>query len=192
MSEEIAIRLQQVRQMYGLSQRELAKRAGVTNSSISMIEQGRVSPSVSSLEKLLKGIPMTIRDFFNLDLESLSGGFYRGFEMYQGSEDGIDCYRLNPAKQLGHAGLMYQVYSPGSGTTESMLIAKHRLSGFVVQGRIEVTINSQCQQLEPGDGFFVDVLHPYRLRNISAEKAIVVSHSAIEPSFSLASNSNPI
>ena len=180
MSDEIAVRLQQVRQMYGLSQRELAKRAGATNSSISMIEQGRVSPSVSSLEKLLKGIPMTVRDFFNLDLESLSSSFYRSFEMYQGSQEGVDSYRLAPDKCSRKVGLMYQVYSPGSGTGESMLIAKQMLTGFVVQGSIEVTINSQCQRLEPGDGFFVDVLHPYRLRNISDEKAIVVSHDNIE------------
>jgi len=34
--------------MYGMSQRELAKRAGVTNGLISL-EQNRVSPSVHSL-----------------------------------------------------------------------------------------------------------------------------------------------
>ncbi|MGH8315339.1 MAG: helix-turn-helix domain-containing protein, partial [Steroidobacterales bacterium] len=42
--------LRAVRSMYGLSQRELAKRAGVTNGMISLIEQNRVSPSVSSLK----------------------------------------------------------------------------------------------------------------------------------------------
>src|SRR5260221_1182929 len=54
--------------MYGLSQRELAKRAGVTNGLISLIEQNRVSPSVSSLKKVLDGIPMALADFFTLDL----------------------------------------------------------------------------------------------------------------------------
>ena len=60
--------LKSVRQMYGLSQRELAKRAGVTNGLISLIEQNRVSPSVSSLKKVLDGIPMALADFFTLDL----------------------------------------------------------------------------------------------------------------------------
>nr|WP_248377182.1 helix-turn-helix domain-containing protein [Vibrio parahaemolyticus] len=36
---------------HGLSQRELAERAGITHSAISSIENGKVSPSVSSLQK---------------------------------------------------------------------------------------------------------------------------------------------
>ncbi len=174
MSDDIAVRLQQVRQMYGYSQRELAKRAGVTNSSVSMIEQGRVSPSVSSLEKLLKGIPMTLRDFFNFDPNSQSRSFYRSFEIYQGSKDGIDSYCLGSDESPKDNELLYQVYSPGSDTGESMLVAKQECSGFVVQGALEVTINNQCQHLEPGDGFFVDALFPYRLRNVSDQKTIVV------------------
>src|SRR3984893_5519473 len=60
--------LKAVRQMYGLSHREMAKRAGVTNGLIALIEQNRVSPSVSSLKKVLDGIPMSLADFFTLDL----------------------------------------------------------------------------------------------------------------------------
>jgi len=68
MSMDVGAHLKSVRQMYGLSQRELAKRAGVTNGLISLIEQNRVSPSVSSLKKVLDGIPMALADFFTLDL----------------------------------------------------------------------------------------------------------------------------
>ncbi|EGH28847.1 helix-hairpin-helix DNA-binding motif-containing protein, partial [Pseudomonas syringae pv. japonica str. M301072] len=60
-------RLKLVRESYKLSQRELARRSGVTNATISLIEQNRVSPSISSLKKLLEGIPMTLADFFTFD-----------------------------------------------------------------------------------------------------------------------------
>ncbi len=60
-------RLKLVRESYKLSQRELARRSGVTNATISLIEQNRVSPSVSSLKKLLEGIPMSLADFFTFD-----------------------------------------------------------------------------------------------------------------------------
>ncbi len=68
MSVDVGVHLKVVRQMYGLSQRELAKRAGVTNGFISLIEKNRVSPSVGSLKKVLDGIPMTLAEFFALDL----------------------------------------------------------------------------------------------------------------------------
>ncbi|VWC48865.1 MerR family regulatory protein [Burkholderia lata] len=68
MSTEVAERLRFVRNKHGLSQRELAKRAGVTNGTISLIEQGRVSPSVGSLKKLLECIPMSLAEFFTFEL----------------------------------------------------------------------------------------------------------------------------
>ena len=54
---DVGVRLQTIRKLKGLSQRELAKRAGVTNSTISMIEKNSVSPSISSLKKVLGGKP---------------------------------------------------------------------------------------------------------------------------------------
>ena len=74
MSIDVGGHLKAVRTMYGLSQRELAKRAGVTNGTISLIEQNRVSPSVSSLKKVLDGVPMSLAEFFTLDLQDQSAG----------------------------------------------------------------------------------------------------------------------
>jgi transcriptional regulator with XRE-family HTH domain len=68
MAEVVGLRLQAIRKFYGWSQRELAKRAGVPNSAISVIEHGSVSPSVASLEKVLKGFPMTMSDFFSISI----------------------------------------------------------------------------------------------------------------------------
>ena len=53
---DIGTRLRLVRQIYGLTQRELARRAGVTNGAISLIEQNRVSPSISRSQPIV-GMP---------------------------------------------------------------------------------------------------------------------------------------
>src|ERR1700710_780302 len=80
-SEEIANRLRMVRQIYGLTQRELARRAGVTNGAISLIEQNRVSPSISSLKKILDGIPLSLADFFTLDFSPSDNVFFVAAEL---------------------------------------------------------------------------------------------------------------
>jgi transcriptional regulator with XRE-family HTH domain len=49
MGNDVSARLKAVRQMHGLSQRELAKRAGVTCGIFSLIEQVRGSPAHASL-----------------------------------------------------------------------------------------------------------------------------------------------
>jgi transcriptional regulator with XRE-family HTH domain len=64
MDIDVGERLRTIRQQHGLSQRELARRAGVTNGLVSLVEMNRVSPSVSSLKKLLDGIPMSLAEFF--------------------------------------------------------------------------------------------------------------------------------
>ena len=66
---DLGDRLKTLRKQRGMSQRELAKKAGVTNSTISLIEQNRVSPSIASLKKVLDGLPMTLADFFTGDIE---------------------------------------------------------------------------------------------------------------------------
>jgi transcriptional regulator with XRE-family HTH domain len=174
MTDEIAVRLQKVRKIYGLSQRELAKRAGVTNSSVSMIEQGRVSPSLSSLEKLLKGIPMNLKDFFSIDFDDRTDCFFRGYQMFSYSDKKIDYYRLAKGNKDSLSMLSYEVYDVGSDTGEAMLVDKGRSSGFVVQGSLTVIINSKIETLEAGDGFIVEAGHPYRLRNLGENKAILV------------------
>ena len=76
MSIDVGARLKHVRELHGLSQRELARRAGVTNGLISLIEQNRVSPSVGSLKKVLDGVPMSMAEFFTLDVTSAAQVFY--------------------------------------------------------------------------------------------------------------------
>ena len=83
MSLDVGARLRSIRTTFGLSQRELARRAGVTNGLISLIEQNRVSPSVSSLKKVLDGVPMSLAEFFTLDLSDAPQAFFGASELVE-------------------------------------------------------------------------------------------------------------
>jgi transcriptional regulator with XRE-family HTH domain len=52
--------LNMARRRATLSQRELARRTGIPQSSISRIERGAVSPTVDTLERLLRGCGMEL------------------------------------------------------------------------------------------------------------------------------------
>src|SRR5439155_2253848 len=64
MQIDIGSRLKHSRLNTGLSQRALAKKAGVTNGLISQIEQNRISPSIASLKKILDVLSLSLADFF--------------------------------------------------------------------------------------------------------------------------------
>ena len=78
MSVDIGGRLRFVRSRHKLSQRELAKRSGVTNSTISLIESNQMNPSVGALKRILDGIPMGLAEFFAIEPERPRKAFYQG------------------------------------------------------------------------------------------------------------------
>ena len=58
--EKLGQRLRSLRQRVGLSQRELARRARVSNGAISTIEADKVSPSVSALRQILSALTIAV------------------------------------------------------------------------------------------------------------------------------------
>ena len=67
MDLNLGTKLRAVREQHGLTQRQLAKRVGITNASISLIESGRTNPLVGNLKRLLDGIPMSLAEFFAME-----------------------------------------------------------------------------------------------------------------------------
>jgi transcriptional regulator with XRE-family HTH domain len=174
---DVGAHLRAVRTMYGLSQRELAKRAGVTNGLISLIEQNRVSPSVSSLKKVLDGIPMSLAEFFTLDFSTSPQVFYRGDELAVLGDRSVT-FKLVAARRPNRAmALMHENYAPGADTGADMLRHEGEEGGVVVSGRIELTVGAETRQLGPGDAYYFTSAIPHRFRNTGNEPCEIVSAS---------------
>ena len=62
--QQVGDHLRDVRTRQGFSVRALAARAGCSPSFISQVEHGQASPSISSLERLVQALGMTLGDFF--------------------------------------------------------------------------------------------------------------------------------
>ena len=76
MDIDVGLRLKMVRLRFNLSQRALAKKSGVANASISLIESGSTSPSISALKRILAGIPMTLAEFFSDEYQALLAKYF--------------------------------------------------------------------------------------------------------------------
>jgi transcriptional regulator with XRE-family HTH domain len=61
------VRLREWRDRRGDSLYTLAEKSGVHFVTISRIEQGHLSPTVATLEKLAKGLGIAVRDFFPVE-----------------------------------------------------------------------------------------------------------------------------
>ena len=177
MNIEVGARLRAIRQMYGLSQRELARRAGVTNGLISLVEMNRVSPSVSSLKKLLDGIPMSMAEFFTGDFNAPSPVFYEAQDLVEIGNDEVSLKLVAATRPGRQMALLHEHYAPGADTGEEMLSHRGEECGVVVRGRIEVTVGGSTRVLGPGEAYYFNSNLPHRFRNTGREPCEVVSGS---------------
>lgn len=174
---EIGPRLKLVRERYKLSQRELAKRAGVANATISLIEQNRVSPSVSSLKKLLEGVPMSLAEFFTFDEPPRTDSYvFRPDAQPNLGQPGLKLLLIGATVADREMRMLRELYSPGADTGPEMI--KHDVGeecGFVVRGTVEITIDGQIYVLHAGDGYYFPSTLPHRFRNIGHDEAEIIS-----------------
>ena len=172
---DLGERLKAIRKRQGISQRELAKRAGVTNSTISMIEKNTVSPSFSSLLKVLKGFPMSVEEFFTLDLVQSDQVVFRADEQADMEAQGV------ALKLIGHnvpnrgLSMLIETYPPGADTGEEMIKYDGEEAGTVIEGEVEITVDYKTYHLKTGDGYFFRTNLPHRFRNLGQATAVVVS-----------------
>jgi len=182
MTSDIGERLKAVRKIYGLSQRKLATRAGVTNSTISLIEQNRVSPSIDSLKKVLGGLPMDLIDFFTMDLTSKDAQFYSREDLVELSETGVSLLLVGATRKDRKLRMLHEKYPPGGHSGEDMISHVGEEAGFVIKGEIELTVGNEVRILKEGEAYYIDTQRPHRFRNIGKKTCEIIS-SATPPSF---------
>lgn len=174
-ASELAVgsRLKSVRESAGLSQRELAKRAGVTNATVSMIEQETHAPSLASLHRLLAAIPISLADFFALPVSQKNALFYEAEDLAVVSRGDADLRVLGSERREKKLQMFIERYKPGAGTGEDPIVFDGETAVVVVQGTIEVEADGEIRRLTKGGGYQLFGRVPYRLRNIGKIEAII-------------------
>lgn len=175
---DIGAKLKTIRKERGLSQRELAAKAGLTNGTISLIEANRTSPSVASLKSLLDAIPVSMAEFFStLEDTETPKVFYQAHEFTQITPGGDGAVSLRQLGKAEHHALqvLHETYPPGADTGPEAISHEGEEAGIVVRGSIEVTVDGQTSTLNAGDGYLFDSRLPHRFRNTSDQTCEVVS-----------------
>ncbi len=179
---EVGPRLKAIRERFGLSQRELARRAGVTNGTVSQIEQGQVSPSIASMKKLVAALSLSLADFFTLDLERIRTPFHAASELVEIGSGALSLRLVAGRVPNRHLQVLHERYAPGADTGSELLSHPGEESGVVVRGNIKLSVGNEERTLGPGDAFYFDSRIPHRFRNEGEVECEIVSAST-PPSF---------
>ncbi len=172
---ELGSRLRAVRKRTGLSQRALAKKVDVPNSTISLIESGKTNPSVGALRKILDGIPISLSEFFAFEPEGESTVFYAKEDLTEIGKGGVSLRQVG-SNLVGRA-IMFleETYQVGADTGRVMYQHEAEEAGIVISGRIEVTVGERRKLLGPGDAYYFDSRYPHRFRQMGPEPCVLIS-----------------
>jgi transcriptional regulator with XRE-family HTH domain len=170
----VGARLKVVREQAGLSQRELARRAGVTNVTISLIEQESHAPSLASLHRILTAIPISMAEFFALPTSKQDVLFYDYADLAVVVRGGADLRVLGAERRDKKLQLFFERYAPGASTGESAIVHDGETAAVVVEGSVELEVGGQRRRIDAGGGFQLLGKQPYRLTNVGRRTAVVV------------------
>jgi transcriptional regulator with XRE-family HTH domain len=169
----VGARLRTLREQLGLSQRELAKRAGVTNTTISLIEQESHAPSLASLHRILSAVPISMADFFALPASAQTVLFNEPQDMMIVSRGAADLRVLAAERRDKSLQMFLERYEPGAGTGDQPIAHEGETAAVVIRGTVEVTVAGETRRLTTGGGFQLIGRQPYSLRNVGRSTAVV-------------------
>ncbi len=182
MDVDIGPRLRALRMARNLSQRELARRVGLPNSTISLVESGRTNPTIGALKRILDGLPIGLAEFFAFEPQAPRKFFFEAAELKEIGKGRIS-YRQIGETGMGRALQMIdETYAPGADTGRTPLSHAGEEVGLVLSGRLEVTVDGARKLLGPGDAYAFESHLPHRFRAVGREPCRVVS-ACTPPSF---------
>jgi transcriptional regulator with XRE-family HTH domain len=177
---DIGSRLRQERERARISQRELARRLGVSASLISQIESGQSKPSVSTLYAIVTELGVSLDHVFQVHTAEMAAAvgaeaaepgadpLVRASERHVVDLDsGVRWERLT-SHQHEDVDFLHVIYDVGGSSAPDDRLMRHpgREYGFVISGTLGLKLGFEEHVLRPGDSIAFDSTLPHRLWNL--------------------------
>ncbi|HET7234822.1 MAG TPA: cupin domain-containing protein [Actinomycetota bacterium] len=176
--DAIGHRLREERIRAGISQRELARRLGLSASLISQLEGGQSRPSVGTLYSIVTELGVSldriIRGTDFAEPADPEGGRSsdRSPVVHPGERATIDLDSGVRWEELSAAheediDFLEAIYEVGGASTPDQSLMRHhgREYGYIVSGTLNIQIGFQEYELSPGDSIAFDSTTPHRFFN---------------------------
>lgn len=187
MSEElegIGDRLREERTNAGISQRELARRLGLSASLISQLEKGVSKPSVGTLYAIVTELDLSLDALLRGSDDQAPTSSQRGNgetaqtsplvhpEERRGIEldSGVRWEELTPSPERG-IDFLHAIYEVDGASTPDESLMRHdgQEYGYVISGRLGIQLAFEHYVLEAGDSIGFQSTKPHRLYNVGDE-----------------------
>lgn len=175
-SEQVGQQLRSLRKARKLSIRVLAERSGLSVNTLSLIENGKTSPSVSTLHQLAQTLNVSITAFFENEHQTKKVVYQKAGERQQIIFSQGHMEKLNEGMPgLGSEPFVTKL-EPGANSGEAPIVYAGREFIYCLEGHITYTMNGNVYPLAPGDSLIFDAYLPHSWRNTApaSSRALLV------------------
>jgi len=167
-SERVGRQLRVMRKARRLSIRALAKLSGLSVNTLSLIENGKTSPSVSTLHQLAESLDVPITAFFEYEHPKRRIVHQRAGERQQLIFSQGQVEKLSAGMpRLGSEPFIARL-EPGATSGETPIVFPGREFIYCLEGHITYTIEGETFSLAPGDSLIFDSYTPHTWRNTAS------------------------
>ena len=183
MVDVIGKKLRELRRASRMTLKQVAKKAGCTESYISQLENGNANPSISTLKKIAAVFNVQIIDFF-IDHGEETPVVVRkderiDIELKDGGKTHIQSMVKNTKNKRMVA--FYTTIEPGGGSSGLYSHIGEEF-GLILSGEMELTIEEKTYSLKEGDSFYFSSTRPHGFAN-KGRKDVVVAWVVSPPTF---------
>jgi transcriptional regulator with XRE-family HTH domain len=168
--------LRDLRAEQGLSIRSLAELSGLNVNTLSLIENGRTSPSVSTLQQLSSALAVSITAFFETDIINNNVSYQKSGKRTQATFAYGTLADLGAGMTLrGGQPLLVTLESKAKSGPTPIVHTGHEFV-FCLEGRLAYTIEDYIYVLEPGDSLLFEAHLPHYWQNVgdSISKSLLI------------------
>ena len=164
-SVNIGERLRELREARNISMRALATKSGLSANALSMIERGKVSPSVSTLYKLADALGVSITAFFGSETDRKQVVFLKADERTRVSFTRGVFEGLGGEQFVGRVEpFLLTLESSANSGPHSMTHTGHEFV-FCLRGELEYQVERQIYELAAGDSLLFAAQLKHRWKN---------------------------
>lgn len=160
---ELGQRIRTFRRRRGLRLEDVALRAGLSKSLLSMVERGRVNSTVATLVGIAHALRVPIADLFDGQDGGPEPVLARDRQrVLVGPEGERRVFALNRSRRIEFS---ENVYRPGAESAPEPIRHAGWECGVLAEGALEAVIGGRSYTLAAGDAFAFASTQPHRLRN---------------------------
>jgi transcriptional regulator with XRE-family HTH domain len=170
----VGLKIRELRNQHGFSLRMLAERSGLNINTLSLVENGKSSPSVGTLQQLAKALEVPMAAFFESEPVDKRVVFTSHHHRPEATFSNTSMQNLG--KDL--AGNVVQPFvvtlEPGAGSGERLIVHTGHEFVYCLSGKVLYTINEIDYSLEPGDSVVFEAHLPHQWKNVDEGQSQII------------------